>query len=873
MTDDTTARTSPWQRVKPLLPYFVTIALFAAGAWALHHLLAPVDLRSVMAQARATPAHILLLAVLTTAASYMTLIGYDWSALRYIGKRLPLPVTMLGAFLGYAFGNTIGAGPITGGAVRYRIYSALGLSAYDIAAIATFGASAFGFGATIIGFGALVIHPHALGHLLHLDPATIRYGSLAIVATACAILFAIAARQSEITVRGIALRPPTPGIMAAQFVFTAVDLLLAAATLYLLLPPSDLGFPTFLAVFAAAIMAGVVSHVPGGVGVFETVIIAALPPSVPVEQAATGLLLYRLVYYLLPFFVALVILAVTEFRHASGRSLPPFVQALVRSISALVPLAIATMILTSGVIMIISSLIPPTSEIAEDLELLLPTAILEGGALLTSAIGASMLVIAHGLLRRVQGAWWLAVLALSGGIATSLANGLDYERALMLGAALLILLPTKAEFFRTTRMTRDVFSLRWTLMMLGLLGGLLVVLVFAQKATPYAHDLWWQFASDQSAPRALRAALLGGILLTVALLVFALRPGTLRHAPATPEDLERARALIAAQPDPGANIALTGDKCLMFSDSGRAALMYRIQNRSWIALHEPFGDPAEARQLAWAFHDAAYAANARPIFYAVSAAHASLWIDMGLALIKMGEEAVVPLAGFSLDGPARKRLRTTHNRALRDGLTFEMLEAPVAPETLEALRPISDAWLAAKSGGEKGFSLGTFDPAVLSRAPIAVVRHHDRIVGFATLWLTDAHHAASIDLMRHADDAPSGMMEFLFTELLLHFAGRGYAEFSLGNAPLSGIEARRGARLTARMGAFVYKHGRQFYNFEGLRAFKQKFDPEWRPVYVAVPPRANILAVATDIVTLINGGLPRPGRARKPRTKAERRTS
>ncbi|NDW60084.1 UPF0104 family protein, partial [Yangia sp. PrR004] len=232
MTDASTAHLTPWQRVKPLLPYIVTAALFGAGAFALYRLLAPVDLRSVLTQARATPWHILALAVLTTFASYAALIGYDRSALRYIGKDLPGPVVALGSFLGYAFGNTIGAGPITGGAVRYRVYSALGLSAHDIAAIAAFASVAFGFGATIIGFGALAIHPLALGHLLPFGPGPIRYVSLAVVIVVTGLLFWIAFRRTEITLRGVTLRAPTPGLMAAQFVFTAVDMLLAATTLY-----------------------------------------------------------------------------------------------------------------------------------------------------------------------------------------------------------------------------------------------------------------------------------------------------------------------------------------------------------------------------------------------------------------------------------------------------------------------------------------------------------------------------------------------------------------------------------------------------------------------------------------------------------------
>lgn len=860
MTELSSAAASIWQRLKPIVPWLVTAALFAGGALALHHLLAEVDLKEVMSRARSTPWPILLLAVVTTFCSYAALIGYDRSALHYIGKDLPLPVVALGSFLGYAVGNTIGAGPITGGAVRYRIYSGLGLSALDIAAVATFASVSFGVGATIIGFGALAVHPHALAHILPFAPDVIRMGSVAIVLLCLGLLFVMAFRGSEISLRGLTLRTPSPQAMAAQFLVTAVDLMFAASTLYLLLPPSDLGFTTFLAVYAAAIMASVISHVPGGVGVLETVIIAALPPSVPVVDAAAGLLLYRLCYYLLPFCVALLLIAVTEARLASGRVAGPVMQRLApltRSISALVPVAMATMMLTSGAFLMVSSLVPPTSELTENLELLTPLAVLEGGALMTSILGATMLVISNGLLRRMAGAWWLAMIALAAGVAASLANGLDVERAVTLTIAALILWPTRREFFRTTRLTRDTFSLRWSLLILGLMVAMVLMLFFAQKATPYAHELWWQFAIDQSAPRALRAALVGVMVLTLSLLIFGLRPGSMSNTLPTPEEIRQVRPIVMGQPDPAMNIALTGDKCLMLSDSGRSALMYRIQGRNWIALHEPFGDPEEFRQLAWTFHDAAYAANGHPVFYSVGTALIPLWLEMGLALIKMGEEAVVPLKGFSLDGPSRKRLRGSHNRALRDGLSFEVMHPPFADGFMDQLKAISDAWLTTKTGGEKGFSVGAFDPDVLSRAPIAVVRHDGRIVAFANLWVTDLQQTASIDLMRHSDDAPSGMMEFLFTELLLYFAAQGFAEFSLGNAPLSGLEARRGASLSTRLGALVYRHGRQFYNFEGLRAFKGKFDPEWRPIYVAVPPRGNILVVASDVVSLINNSDPR----------------
>ncbi len=855
---DTKPLSGLWARIKPIAPYILTVGLFALGAFALYQLLKPVNLRDVMGQVRGTPWHIIALALLATLTGYAALIGYDWSALRYLGKKLPLPVIMTGGFLGYALGNTIGAGPVTGGAVRYRIYSSLGLSAYDIAAIAVFGSLAFGLGAMIVGFGALAYHPFALQSLTSINPQILRWIGIAALMISLGILASLALRKSEIALRGHSFRTPSLGLLGGQLVFTAIDILMAATVLYLLLPPNDMGFATFLAVFAAAIFAGVASHVPGGVGVFETVIITALPASVPVDEAAAGLLLYRLIYYLVPFALALVLLALTELRMASTKVQSPQMQALspvFSAVSSIVPLAMSAMIFASGIFMLLSAIIPPSSDIAEEMELLLPLGFVEGGALLSSAIGAALVIIAHGMLRRVEGAWWLALGALGAGIVASLLHGLDYERAAILSLMLLILLPCRREFYRSARLTRNPLSLRWVLLLASIIIAGIGVYFFAHKATPYSNELWWQFAADQSAPRATRAGLVGTLLICLYALFAALRPPRVMSELATSSELEQARAVIAAQTNPVANFALSGDKSLLFSDSGRSFLMYRVQGRSWIALGGPVGDPGEAAQLAWEFADAANAANARPVFYEVGAENLALWAEMGLAMHKMGEEGVVPLSDFSLEGSHRKKLRTAHNRAIRDGLSFEMLAAPVDDATMAMLREISDQWLADKHSSEKQFSVGRFDPDYLRQFPIAVVRHEARIVAFANVLTTVARSSATIDLMRHVDDAPVGLMDYLFTELMLHLRSDGFSEFSLGMAPLAGIETRRGSRWTLKLGALVYRHGGHFYNFEGLRAFKDKFDPVWEPRFLVAPPRANIILVATDAAALIAGGM------------------
>ena len=846
-----------WSRIRPVAPYLLTAGLFALGAFTLYHLLKPVNFKDVMLQVRGTPWYIIALSFLATLTGYTALIGYDWSALRYLDKKLPLPVIMTGGFLGYALGNTIGAGPVTGGAVRYRIYSSLGLSGYDIAAIAIFGSVAFGLGASIVGFGALAYHPAALHSLTNLDPGIMRAIGIAGLLTSVGLIVAIATYKSEVQVRGHRFKIPSLRLMSGQLLFTATDILMAATVLYLLLPPNDMGFATFLAVFAAAIFAGVASHVPGGVGVFETIIIAALPASIPVDQAAAGLLLYRLVYFLIPFALALILLALSELRMASTKPPSARMQALApvfSAVSSIVPLAMAAMIFASGAYMLMSSIIPASNDLAEDLELFMPLGFVEGGALLSSAIGAALLIIAHGVLRRVRAAFWLAIGALCAGLVASLLQGLDYQRAIILAVMVLVLWPCGREFYRSARLTRNLMSLRWFLLIGSIAFAASAVYFFAHKATPYSHELWWQFAIDQRAPRAMRAGLIGALFTGLFALIIALRPSRVSTELASVEDLTRARSIIAGQDDPNANYALTGDKSIMFSDSGQAFLMYRVQGRSWIALGDPVGASSEAAQLAWQFYDAADAANARPVFYEVSAGHLALWSEMGLALHKMGEEAVVPLACFTLDGPSRKKLRAAYNRAGRDGLTFEVL-AQLDDNTMNLLRMISDQWLADKNSAEKQFSVGRFDPEYLRQFPIAIVRHQGRIVAFANLMHTDQRRNATIDLMRHLDDVPSGVMEYLFTELILYLKAEGFETFSLGMAPLAGLASRRGSRWTARLGAMVYRHGRHFYNFDGLRNFKNKYDPDWQPRFLVTSPRANILMVATDAGTLIAGGM------------------
>ncbi|HYX24716.1 MAG TPA: GNAT family N-acetyltransferase, partial [Thermoanaerobaculia bacterium] len=217
-------------------------------------------------------------------------------------------------------------------------------------------------------------------------------------------------------------------------------------------------------------------------------------------------------------------------------------------------------------------------------------------------------------------------------------------------------------------------------------------------------------------------------------------------------------------------------------------------------------------------------------------------------------EARVPLTTFSLTGSSRKKLRWAQRKCTEEGCRFEVVSVERTAALLPELERISDEWLEHKNTREKAFSLGYFDQEYLRRFPMALIYRGDRIVAFANLWLGGENEEISIDLMRHTADAPTGVMDYLFVELMLYGKELGYRWFNLGMAPLAGLEARTIAPLWSRLGAMVFRHGEHFYNFQGLRQYKDKFEPVWESRYLACPGGLALPRVLGDIATLISRG-------------------
>jgi phosphatidylglycerol lysyltransferase len=193
-------------------------------------------------------------------------------------------------------------------------------------------------------------------------------------------------------------------------------------------------------------------------------------------------------------------------------------------------------------------------------------------------------------------------------------------------------------------------------------------------------------------------------------------------------------------------------------------------------------------------------------------------------------------------------------RLEREQAAFRVVAREHVPAVMDELRAVSDDWLGHRAGAEKGFSLGFFDPQYIARFPVAVVERGGRIVAFANIWEGPQRVELSVDLMRYGRRAPKDVMDALFVHVMLWGKAQGYRWFPLGMAPLSGFERSPVAPLWTRLGSFLYEHGEAVYNFQGLRMFKDKFDPIWQPHYLAYPGGLRLARVLADVAALIAGG-------------------
>ena len=298
-----------WNRVG----FVISLTIIAAALVVLYRMLRGIDVQDVVAAIRATPAREIFLAGLAVAAGYFTLTFYDLFAVRTIGRpEVSYWTAALAGFTSYSVGHNVGASAFTGGAVRYRIYSACGLTAIDVAKICFIAGLTFWLGnATVLGLG-IAAEPEAASAINQFPPWLNRVLALITLAVLICYVTWVWVAPRSIGRHNWKVTLPGGPLTLLQIGIGIVDLGFCALAMYLLIPDTPhIHFITLAVVFVSATLLGFASHSPGGLGVFDAAMLVALW-NFDREELLAGLLLFRLLYYIIPFMLALAILGIRE---------------------------------------------------------------------------------------------------------------------------------------------------------------------------------------------------------------------------------------------------------------------------------------------------------------------------------------------------------------------------------------------------------------------------------------------------------------------------------------------------------------------------------------------------------------------------------
>lgn len=662
---------------------------------------------------------------------------------------------------------------------------------------------------------------------------------------------------SDFVSAGTAIRSHPARLVRTLGVALAAQLIdLASIYILFLAFGWPVGFGVLVAGFAVGVLFWIVSITPQGIGVVEGVMALTYTSlGVPAATATAVTLTFRGLTFWLPLGGGFFLL-----RRTKTFNIP--LPSLTENWGVQV---VALMTALMGLVNVISAITPSLSARVQVIERYSPLVVRHGGHLTAALAGFALLLLARGLWRRKQMAWLLTLVVLGISIISHLLKGLDYEEAVLSGLLALWLFTLKSHFnarsdppsVRQGLLTLSA-ALGFTLLY-GTLGFYLLDRHFKlnfglEAALRQSLIMFTQFYDPGLQPitgfgRYFAGSIyfVGAATIGYALLML-VRPVLVRHED-WPSEHARAQQIIEKYGHSSlARAALFNDKAYFFSPGG-SVIAYVVKGRVALSLGDPIGPADDFTETLESFQLLCNQNDWQPAFYQTLPDTRESYHSAGFSSLKIGDEAIVNLASFTLEGHSNKGLRSAFNRLTKLGHYTKVYPPPLSDDLMSELHLISNEWLATMRGSEKRFSLGWFEEDYIRNSSVMVVHTSGgTISAFANLIPEYTLNEASIDLMRHRRDVEPGTMDFLFIALLSWAREQGYATFNLGLSSLSGVGEQNEDPAIEKALHFIYEHVNQFYNFKGLHAFKEKFHPKWSPRYLIYPGAASLPAVAAALI-------------------------
>jgi phosphatidylglycerol lysyltransferase len=523
-----------------------------------------------------------------------------------------------------------------------------------------------------------------------------------------------------------------------------------------------------------------------------------------------------------------------------------------------------------GAVNLFSAVFPALQSRLLLIENTLPLEVRHGSRLTSVLAGFALFLLAGNLWRRKRLAWLVTTVLLGVSVVTHLLKGLDYEEAGLSLGLLIFLVLIRSSFHAYS----DPPSLRQGLVVLA--AALAFTLVYGTAgfflldrhfsvhfglldALRQTIVMFTSFYNPGLEPVSGFGRYFAGSIYVIGLatltyaLIMLVRPVLVRY-PASAEEHRSASQIVQGYGHtPLARAALFDDKSYFFSPGG-SVLAFAVRGRGALVLGDPIGLEGDALAAIVAFRDHCGANDWQPAFLGVRPEHLAAYHSAGFETLCVGNEAVVDLKAFTLEGSQNKNVRNAVTKISRLGYSFEVHLPPLGDRLLQELRQISDAWLTMHHGGEMHFADGWFDDDYIRNGPVAVVHAPDgRPIAFANLVSEYQENGLTIDLMRRYREVESGTMEFLFASMLAWARDQGYEAFSLGLSAMVGVgEKPDDPRMEQTLRALA-EYVSRFYNFRGLHDFKEKFNPRWEPRYLAYLGPASLPLVLTTLLRTHSG--------------------
>jgi len=774
--------------------------------------------QQILDMMKAIPAFKITIALILALSYYLILSGYDVLAFKYIKVPLKFKNVVFTCFISNSLGNNTGYSMLFGGSIRYRLYSIYNVSMLNVTKVLFFSSATIWFGLLILGGLIFTFSPVELSGTKFFFISSRPLGILFLTIVGTYTLLSIF-KSKPLKIFKWNVSFPSIKITLWQMTLATADWILASCTLYVLLPAGTIGYITLLKIFLVAQMLGILSQVPGGIGVFETAIVMMLPSGTASATVMGTLLAYRAVFYFFPLGIALSLLAGHEFFRAKKRFriLARFYGGRMNSI---VPQALMISTFLGGMMILFSGVTTVSSSVINRLVIYIPSIILDFLHFAVSIIGIILLFISRGLLLRIKTAHTWAVILLSILFPLAIINGYGYEKIIALIIMLSLIILSKKYFYRNISIFTPKLNIMWLSAITAVFAGSVWLGFFVYKQDIYTPVAFFNslFATTD-AGRFLRICIGMAAILIIVLISELLKRARYKQISMNRENIQ----LVTEASQYVYSKYAFENKSLFYKDTNSFIMYSQINNNS-IAFGDPVGSDKSARELIWEFKEMADLKNVNPTFLYVGNKNLRVYDDMGMDIAPFGADANILLEHFSKNADSMSDIKEFAEKTDKE-YQFEIKDRQDFLKEKKYTDFIDYQWQ--KDFGNLKNKM--FDISAQFASKYITVKKNGFLSAYAFLLLSKNKYETFVSNVRYTSDCDLDMLKYILFKAVCWSKENGYKWFNMGLTPTEKVILDDDFVKKAKIFVFA-EHFK--YDVKALVDFKLKFRPTFKNKYI-----------------------------------------